>query len=327
MAARTPGTISNITGLVNEHEYSVIELKTLQNLQHKSLGMWTSATPDNPTSLEGGGTALFRRVKMIQFGEYTKANRMDDGDLPNSELVVKADIVGSEKAKYEIESLDNTGLGFGTREAFLSYIASSVSVSLTALMDAHWLDLAVKTAAADKTNREIINADLADLDTDVKQKGAYRQIARAKVNIARHLDRYNIGANEDDFGTILHKLVKIDMLLAMPKGGDSATRVGTQLGEAPEFDQVAGLGSVADHIFLNKKIDAGTSMSKDTAFDFTNVFGATAHKEALFVAVQGLTTVARINGAGNQEIITKFSFYKKAIRPDLLVVYRSVASV
>lgn len=110
----------------------------------------------------------------------------------------------------------------------------------------------------------------------------------------------------------------------MPKGGNDATSVGINL--QTQFKSVAGLGMVKDHVFLNKKIDAGTVMSKDTAFDFTNLFGATAHKEALFVAIQGLNTVARINGAGNQELITKFNFYKKAIRPELVITYRSVAT-
>lgn len=322
--ARAAGTMTNITGVVNAHELSIIEMKTLQNLTHDSLGLWTSATPDNPTVVAEGGTAIFRAVKLIQFGEYTKANRADEGDLPQSEVKIKADIVGSEKAKYEIESLDSVGLAYGSREAFLSAIAAGVSTSLTALMDAHWLDLAVKTAAANKAVQEVINADLGDLDTDVKQKAAYRQIVRAKIDVARQLDRYNIGANEADFGTILHEFVLADLLLAMPKGGNDATSVGINL--QTQFKSVAGLGMVKDHVFLNKKIDAGTVMSKDADFDFTNVFGATAHKEALFVALQGLNTVARINGAGNQELITKFNFYKKAIRPELVRVYRSVAT-
>lgn len=37
--ARVPGTMTNITGLVNTHELSIIEMKTLQNLTHESLGL------------------------------------------------------------------------------------------------------------------------------------------------------------------------------------------------------------------------------------------------------------------------------------------------
>lgn len=324
MPGRTSGTVSNIKGLVNDHELSIIEMKTLQNLTHSSLGLWNSATPDNPSVVAEGGTALFRAVKLIQFGAYTSANRADAGDLPSSELKVKADIEGSEKAKYEIESLDQAGLAYGSREAFLSSISAGLSTSMTALMDAHWLDLAVKTAAAKKATQEIINADFGDLDTEDKRIKAFRQIVRAKIGIARKLDRYNIGSNEADYGTILHEFLTADLLLAMPKGGDSATRVGEAM--TTQFKTIAGLGAIKDHVFLNQKIDSGTSMSKDTDFDFTNVFGATAHKESLFVAVQGLSTVARVNGAGNQEYITKFNFFKKAIRPDLVIVYRSVAT-
>lgn len=37
--ARAAGTMTNITGVVNAHELSIIEMKTLQNLTHESLGL------------------------------------------------------------------------------------------------------------------------------------------------------------------------------------------------------------------------------------------------------------------------------------------------
>lgn len=192
-------------------------------------------------------------------------------------------------------------------------------------MDAHYVDLAVKIAKANKNEQEIIIADLGDLNTSAKRETAYRAIARAKIGIARKLTLYNIGSKESEYGTILHKYVTTDLLLAMPKGGNTATDVGRELAEG--MTNVAGLGTVKDHIFFNTAIPKGTAMSKDTDFDFTHVFGMTAHKEALFVALQGLTTQVTISpNSGNQIIITKFSFFKKAIRPELLVVYRDVAS-
>lgn len=183
----------------------------------------------------------------------------------------------------------------------------------------------IETAALDKANREYINSDLGDLNTPEKREKAYRDIARARISISRKLSRYNIGANSKDFGTILHGHVLTDMLITMPKGGNSATTVGEKLSTG--FTEVAGLGTVKDHVFLNQKIDKGTIFSKDKDFDFTGVFGGIAHKEALFVALQGMSTTPRINGAANVEFITKFNYFKKAIRPDLVMVLRSAASV
>lgn len=35
----TPGSITNIKAIVNEHEASIVELKTLRNLRHDSIGI------------------------------------------------------------------------------------------------------------------------------------------------------------------------------------------------------------------------------------------------------------------------------------------------
>ncbi len=82
----------------------------------------------------------------MQFGEYTKANRNDEGDLPAQEIKVKADIAYRPVAKYELETLDLPGMGFGTRESFVSFIASGITKSMTALLDAYYLKLFVDDA-------------------------------------------------------------------------------------------------------------------------------------------------------------------------------------
>lgn len=113
----------------------------------------------------------------------------------------------------------------------------------------------------------------------------------------------------------------------MPKGGDSATTIGKELSGIDGTQVIAGLGAVKDHIFLNKKIDKGTSFSLDKDFDFTNVFGAIIYAEALFVATQGLISTSAIDPeSGNQKYITKFQYFQEAVRPKLIRVFRSVAS-
>lgn len=148
---RAAGTISNITGLLNQHELSVVELKTLDNLVHQTLGIINSATPGNPTAVAEGGTAIFRVQKLLQFNEYTAANRNDAGKTPKSEIKVKISISHSEACKYELETLDLPGLGFGTREQFVSYVAAGVNKSMTALLDAHYVDIFVADLKAKQT--------------------------------------------------------------------------------------------------------------------------------------------------------------------------------
>lgn len=265
------GSYGNITGILTGSELDIVNIKVLKNLRHGTLGLLNSATPDNPSVVEGGGTANFKVQKYLQFKEYTAANRNDAGDLTKQELLIKIDKERSEKAHFEIETLELQGLDFKSRAAYTNYIQAGISLSLTALLDALYIDVVVETAKLDKANREVINADFADLDTAVKREGAFRQIARAKVNIARQLTRYNLGSNEADYATFLHKNITNDLLLAMPKGGDSATAIGKELSGVDGIQNIAGLGAVKDHIFLGKDMAKTTAMSEDRDFMFGKV--------------------------------------------------------
>lgn len=324
--ARAAGTITNIKGLVNESELDVVNIKILKNLQHRSLGIMRSASPENPEIVAGGGTAIFRIQKYLQSGEYTKANRNDAGDLPAQEIKTKIDIDKSVVFKYEIETLDLDGLSFENRSAFITYITNGISMSMVALMDAYMIKLAVETAALDKANREVINAKflLATEMTEAERETAYLQIADAKIDVARNITRYNIGTDEAKYATFLFKKLTNRLLLAMPKGGDSATQIGRELSGVDGITRIAGLGEVKDHLFFGKKIDAGTSFSKDETFDFTKVAGAIIHSEALFLATQGLKTTGAVDpDSGNQKYVSKFNLFRGAVRPDLLRVLRT----
>lgn len=196
------GTVSNITGLVSGSELDIINVKVLKNLKHRSLGTLVSATPDNPTVVQGGGTAVFKIQKFVKSQAYTAANRnTDDATVVKQEVAVKADIKEAIKLKYEIETLELPGLTFENRAAYINYIAAGLSMSVAALIDALVLELAVETAKASKATREIINADFADLNTAAKREAAYRQVARAGVDVARGIDEYNIGTDRQFYAT------------------------------------------------------------------------------------------------------------------------------
>lgn len=329
MAGRSAGTISNITGLLNEHELDIVNVKVLKNLQHRSLGLMASATPDNPSVVAGGGTAVFRVQQYLQSKDYTVANRNDSGDLPKQELAVKIDIEKSKKFHYEIETLDLDGLNFENRSAFISYITSGISLSMAALMDAYLIKTAVETAAKDKVNREIVNAKflLGTEMTAQEREAAYLQVSDAKVDVARDITRYNIGSDESKYFTFMHKKLTNRLLLAMPKGGDSATNIGQNLSGVDGIINVAGLGAVKDHLFFGKNIAAGSAMSLDEAFDFSEVAGVILYGEALFIATQGMKTTGAIDpNSGNQKYISKFNLFRGAVRPELLRVLRTVAT-
>lgn len=153
---------------------------------------------------------------------------------------------------------------------------------------------------------------------DYKLKTAYRQAARARINIARQLTQYDLGARKADFATFLHDAVISDLLIAMPKGGNDATTLGRELTGVEGTSVVAGLGLVKDHLYFGKAIPKGTSFSEDKDFDFSKVFGLIAHQEAAFLAVQGLQTSAAIDpNSGNQKYIVKFNLFKGIVRDTL----------
>ncbi|MCS5736415.1 hypothetical protein [Herbiconiux daphne] len=263
-------------------------------------------------------------VKLVQFGAYTAATRKDAADLPKLEVKVKADVELAEIARTEIEQLDSAIIA--DAEAFTSFVARSHGTSMTALLDAHYIDLAVKTAIAAKATREIINADFDDLDTLQKREGAYRQVARAQVEVSRQLTSYDLGSKPEDYATFLHMNVINDFILATAKGGAVSTESVRELATRIGGYALGGLGLVKDHVFLGQNVTKG-KFSKDTDFDFSEVYGVTAHKEALFIALNGLTTRATVDtNSGNDILITKFNLYKKAIRPELVRVFRTVAS-
>lgn len=240
------------------------------------------------------------------------------------EIKIKADVDHAEVARTEIEQLDSAIIA--DAEAFTSFIARSHGNSMTALLDAHYIDLAVATAKADKAKREIINADFLDLDTADKRIEAYRQVARAQVAITRQLNTYDLGTNPTDYGTFLHMNVINDFILETAKGGAISTETVRELATRLGAYALGGLGVVKDHVFLGQTIAKGL-FSKDTDFDFSEIAGITAHKEALFIAINGLTTRATVDTkSGNDVLITKFNLYKKAIRPELVMAFRTKAS-
>lgn len=345
---RTAGTISNITGLVNAHELSIIEMKTLDNLMHTSLGIWNSATPENPSTVDAGGTAVFRVQQLLQFNKYTSANRDDKGQLPKSEVKVKIPISHSESCRYELETLDLPGLGFGTREQFVSYVAAGMQKSLTALMDAHYIDVFVqdlkakitawKAANSGKsfadyvatTNQVIYNEHWDKLETGAtdeltrkfKINTAYLQASDARIDLSRTLTRYDLGAQADKFATFLYQKITNRFLNAMDKSGDSATNISKELTETLGASVIAGLGLVKDHLYFGQNIPKGTSFSADTDFDFSKVYGITAHAESAFVAVQGMTTSGVIlPHSHNQEYVMKFNLFKGMVRDALYALF------
>lgn len=71
--------------------------------------------------------------------------------MPKSEIRKTVHIKGQLSARYELETLSLPGLAFGTREAFLSHIAAGVNKSMTALLDALYMDALINRAKALQT--------------------------------------------------------------------------------------------------------------------------------------------------------------------------------
>lgn len=320
--AQTQGTLSNITGFFSDSEMDIALQKILLHLKHRSIGLWAQAQTTNPKQVHGGGTAYFKFQKRVMFGEYTKANREDAHDEVRQELI-KIDRLRSDAARVERESLEMEMFNFESRDAYINEIVSGIADNLSAYMDAHYIDVfaqeAIKQAKEGKYDLIVENKEFLSLPTPDKRYEAYLQVSDAQYDVSSTLDLYNIGVNEADFVTIFIKKLTNRLLLAMPKAGDTATSVGRNLSGLDGETQIAGLsGTVVQHVFLNKKIDKGTVMSKDYSFDFTNIVGLMSHVESAFVAQQALQFVETIHPkSGNPHYIVKFNLYKGLVRKDL----------
>lgn len=320
--AQAQGSISNITGFFSDSEMDIVIEKVLKNLMHRSIGLWAQAQVDNPKQFEGGGTAVFKFQKRVPFGEYTKESREQAPDIVKQEAK-KIDRLRSDIARVEYETLELAMFNFVSRDAYINFIVSGINNNLAAYMDGHYLDVFVKDAIerAKKGDYSLltVNADFMDLKTQDLRFDAFRQVNRAQYFVASTLDLYNIGADEADFATILWKPLIADLLLAMPKAGDTATKVGREMAGLDGNVQIAGLnGMLVQHVFLTKKIDKGTVMSKDVDFDFTNVVGLMSHRESAFVAQQGLQfEQTKDPNSANPKYIVKFNLYKGLVRDDL----------
>lgn len=322
--AQTQGSIRNITGFFSDSEMDIVIVKILKNLMHRSIGLWAQAQVDNPKVVDGGGTAVFKFQERVPFGEYTKENREQAPDIV-TQRAKKIDRLRSDVARVEWETLELAMFNFESRDAYINFIVDGIQKNLAAYMDAHYLDVFVKDAIdrAKKGDYSLltVNADFLDLKTQDMRFDAYRQVGRAQYEVASKLNLYDLGADEAEFATILWKPLTNDLLLAMPKAGDTATAVGRELSGLDGNVRVAGLsGMLMQHVFLTQKIAKGTVMSKDFDFDFTNVVGLMSHREAAFVAQQGLQFQQTIDpNSANPKYICKFSLYKGLVRD---VLYR-----
>lgn len=338
------GTITNITGLVNAHELSVVEYKTLKMLMHNSIGTMFNALPENPNMVGAGGTFIFRKQKTIQTEIYTSANRGQAGDLPASEIITVSK-KGERVAKYEIETLDLQGLAFGSREQFLSYVSAGLSNNLSANMDAYKLRAFITDAKAreakyiathsGKTIKDLANDptqddwkrfvwnddwnDIAKGATDILQAKfkywqVYMQLSQKFVALTTELDRYNLGSSPRDYYGYGNQHVFNQIA-----GADTTSLLSNQL-----LDGMAGISGyfpflgvpMVSHAFFGQDINKTTSFNKDEDFKFAGVYGVIAHGESAFVAAQELQfTTSIIPQSGNQIYVVKYNLFEALIRP------------
>ncbi len=321
----TQGNIHNITALANDTELSVITLKTLKYITHNSLGSLFGASPDNPTTIINGGSAIFRIQRFTKWEEYTFANRNDPGDLIDNTIALTINFDKHKKSHYEIETLDLQKLDLKTRSEYLSMIQGGIQITLTALLDALFLKTAVDNVRNEKNqaksqHKQLVIASIDNLNTETKRKDAYRNFTRKAIDLTRQITDEKIGVNITDFATFLHLKVINDMIMEMPQGGDSATAIGTNLATVPGTRTIGGI-TAKDHILLNQNVPKNTSFDKETDFDFSNIFGAIFHKEAIFCAIQGLLTTAMNDPhSGNQKYIMKFSYGTGVVREMLFAL-------
>lgn len=328
--ASNPGGLSNILGQLNQNELGIMTAKIFEGMRHNSIGLWNSATPSNPKDIVNAGTAVFYIQKRLVQEEYTSGTRTGTKQTPKHEIHKKVNWTISPRYQWELETLDLKQMQFDTREAFIAHLTNSMLTNIIANTDAWYLAIATKyandEAKAGRYDNVVFIPDLSDLDTQVKREYAYRKFARTQVEIARQINDKDLGTDEADYATIIHRSVMIDLKLAQPKGGESATKIGTDLMKEINFDKVAGLGVVKDHIFLDKTLDAGKDAEKihtKYSFDFTKVFGMMSHNASLFIAFAGAPEITNAIHQDNGNLLFNYKtrMYKDVIRPELFKIF------
>jgi hypothetical protein len=330
--AHSAGRLTNITAMATDTDLNTITLRTLKYLRHKSIGVLFSASPENPTTIANGGSVIFRQQRFTKWKEYKFNTRNDEGDLIDNKIILTFNFDKSKKSHYELETLDLPKLDLKTRGEYLSMIQEGIQLGLSAFLDATFLKTMVDDVKAEKdqaksSHKQLEIADIDNLDTANKRRDAYRALTRKLISLTRRIDDTRIGEDPSKFACFLHNNAINDLLMEMPQGGDSSTAIGRNLATQTGSSMIAGI-LYKDHVYLGQDIPKDTSFDKETDFDFSNIYGAMVHTEAVFCAIQGLqTTATNAPYSGNQLYISKFSFAKGIVRPNLfaLIVKNKIA--
>ena len=276
---------------------------------------YATATAQNPASVKAG-TASYYVPELIQTEAY--GNGTTAPQIPNAGLVsFNLDTRGT--AKYDIETFDIERLN--EADYILGQIATGLAMSIQATLNGYFFDYLVGKFKTDLVAQKIELSKVVDADPTMTPEQARKDLLTLEYKyneINQTFDKNKLGVAKAEIMCILAPVVDTGLRNAFWNQPSSIgnfviskTLSGTQLGN---------IKYTVDPM-LNKNIAAGSSFSKDKAFDFSKVFGFMFHNEAIAMPIN-LNSIAQTvdPNTGNPRFIAKFQFGIGILRPKLIYI-------
>ncbi len=308
-ATFTPGT----TGYNPQVDTTLIEAGVLRILSTKSIGIYTAATIQNPSTIKAG-RAIFRKPELIQSKDYDFTNRNENPDLLSMELIA-VDLDQSLKASYEVDEDDKAQLG-AIQGAIEAQVSRGLSLNITATLDAEFIKLAYNQAIANGAGAKtgyIINADYSTARTQATLDTMYYDTTDMERGVRQLFTKSEIGVDRENSIIITAPGTLQRLIKSAGASGPQYENVKNGL-----LTQINGL-NISEHDFIGADIGKGTSWSKDRDYLFSKLEAIFVNTEAIALPMY-IQTIKQTVGenSGNDKVILRYGFGRGIIRAQLI---------
>lgn len=284
---------------------SVIEGAVLEHLYNEDITNMMTATVGNPSTVNAGTARVFTG-EMLQVNEYKQKGFTTADKIKATEIDIVLDT--KREVRWGSETLDNTT--FSSAAALEGLIAGSLSKSImaerVAFLTKATYDAAIALGAftVDATAHTTTDKDeIRDL---------YFEFADLSAAFEELFTTKELGVNQERISQLVRPRVKTRLL----KETSQAALEGSQ--RTGDLNQVNGV-SIAKMPMFGQNIAKGSSFSKDTDFDFSNIQGLVFATGAMAAPIANLQVSVAIDADGNPNAIAKYIINKgTALRPTLI---------
>lgn len=302
-------------GAGGQAQLSAVEVKVLKILRSNYLGIYATATAQNPTELNAA-TAIFRNVLMVQTDAYTNANKNTDPDITEAEY----DEVQLDKKRfyrYEIETMDRSS--FVLNEAMEAEVAGGAALAIQAELDAEFIKTAMaaaiarglKTSPQDTTAGYFVNAKFSYARTQLEIDTMGFDLTDIANSMLSIVDRKMVGTNKPELMVLTTFAAQMRFIKFAQGNGSNEKAYADMIN--PQLAMIGGLNFWM-HPFILNNIAATTSFSKDQSYDFSKLEALVFHTEAIAMPFSlRLGTQLTGQNSGNPRWIFKFRYGVKVL--------------